>query len=63
MIDEEEKNPDVDMIDSSAKRNPPKGKPAGFRPPYEDNEKKNLEMNMDEFMDQGERLRAQTYYK
>jgi hypothetical protein len=47
------------MIDSSSKKNPSKG----FRPPYEDDEKKIQVMNMDEFMDQGERLRAQTYYK
>ena len=55
---------DIEMIDSSSHMNQ-KGQAAGrFQPPYQaEPEKKIKEMNMEDFMEPGERLRAQTYYK
>jgi hypothetical protein len=54
---EEEKNNDVEMIDSSS-RNQKGQQPSRFQPPYQDHEQKIQEMNMEDFMDPMERVRA-----
>lgn len=60
VIEEEEKQGDIEMIDSSSHRNHKNQQaPQRFQPPYGGEKKEKIqEMNMEDFMEPGERLRA-----